>query len=201
MTGTTLYVSMTNNEANPTAAGQLLSDLSFVLSGGLNTGTLSNKISSTVGSSNPITVLDSSFNATSTTSTPAKWQLSFGNSECVAGATSCYFLNDLTGGKPADMIIGPGPYTNANPSITGHSPSLAGAVVFEIDNIIGLTSNTTVSNVNLSFGTGPDGAFTLENDGSGTNQGDPAPEPAVTFLAGAGLAALALVRKPRQVRI
>ena len=196
--GTTLFVSITDDLANPTAAGQLISDLSFVLSGGLSTGSLSNSISSTVGSSSPVTVLNSSFQSSTTTTTPSTWQLSHGSTDCANGVSSCYFLNDLTGGSPANMIIGLGPYTNANPSITGHAPSLAGTVVFEVGSITGLSSTTTVSGVNLSFGTGPDSFTTLEactSGCTGTIESTSTPEPFTTMLGGAGLIAIGLLRR------
>ncbi len=199
--GTTLFISVTNDEANPTAAGQLVSDLSFVLSGGLTAGSLSSSISSSVGSSSPVTVLNSSFQSSTTTTTPSTWQLSHGSTDCVSGVSSCYFLNDLTGGSPKNMIIGPGPYSNANPSITGHAPSLAGTVVFELDNITGLSSNTTVSGVNLSFGTGPDSFTTLQACTSGCTggiEGSPTPEPFTIMLGGVGLIGIGLLRRRKR---
>jgi hypothetical protein len=202
--GTTLYVTMTNNQANPGAAGQLLSDLSFVLSGGVDAGSLSNNISSMVGTSTPVTELDDNFNPTSVTTIPngskgvPSWQLTTqdtSSTDCSQNLVSCYFLNDLTGGSPENMIIGPGPYGN-NPSITGHAPSLLGPVVFEIDNVVGLSSGTTVSNVYLSFGTRPDFTSPLT-----IVQMDPppqgVPEPFSMLLVGAGLLGLGIYRHRR----
>ena len=185
-----LYIGITNNEANPKAAGQLISDLSFVLSGGLTAGSLSSSISSTVGSSSSVSVLDSSFNSSTTTTTPSTWQLSHGSADCGTGASTCYFLNDLTGGQPENMIIGPGPYTNYNSSITNFAPSLAGTVVFEVTGITGLSSSTTVSSVNMSFGTGPDKSYDLVSS--------PTPEPFSFVLMGSGLVLLSLLGRKRK---
>ena len=201
-----LYIAITNNVINPGAAGQLVSDLGFVLSNGstilTSAGTLNNAISGTVGSSSNVTILDGSFNATTTTATPSTWQFAHngsGNKECTVVST-CYFLNDLTGGKPANMIIGPGPYTNANPSITGHQPSLTGTVVFEVDGITGLTSATTVSDINLSFGTsGGEGNSILQTCTAGVDCGggvqSVSPEPISLVLTGSGLLLLGVFRR------
>ena len=62
------------------------------------------------------------------------------------------------GGKPIELIIGPGPYTNANPSITGRNPQIEDTGVFNLA-VGGITSSTTVTSAVFSFGTGPD--FTL----------------------------------------
>jgi hypothetical protein len=179
-----LNIAITNLEANPTAAGQLISDLSFVLANGstklTSPGSLSNTISN--GSGGSVTVLDSSFNATTTTTLPTTWQ--FGSSG------SGFLLNDLTGGSPANMIIGPGPYTNANPSITGHSPSLAGTVLFTITGFSGLKSTTLISDVEFSFGTGPDSFSPGEL---------PTPEPVSFVLAATGLIGIYFFRRRRRV--
>jgi hypothetical protein len=188
-----LYVSITNDEPDPTSAAQLISGLSFVLSNGGTAGALSNKISSTVGTSTDVTVLNGDMpdpTSSTTTTLPASWQLSYGSGG--------YFLNDLTGGSPENMIIGPAPYTNANSSINNHQPSLAGTVVFQIDNFTGLNASTTVSSVELAFGTGPDGYSTLcTTDCGGGTLGGEAPEPMTFVLAGAGLLGLGLLKRRR----
>jgi hypothetical protein len=194
-----LNIDITNTEANPTAAGQLISGLSFVL---MNAGTVlpsAGTLSSTIsnGSGGGVTVLDSSFNATTTTATPSTWKASYVNS------SEGIYLNDLTGAKPANMIIGPGPYTNANPSITGHDPSLAGTVQFSISGITGLTSTTDLSAVDFYYGTGPDasGALTCSSGCSGTvsQQITATPEPGTLFLAGGILLAVGVSRQRRSI--
>src|SRR5579863_8599365 len=181
-----LFVGITNEEASPTAAGQLVSDFSFVLQNGstvlTSPGTLSTTITDDGGASpgtDGVTVLDSNFNATTTTTLPSRWLLTYESSQVVASCDTVGFcLNALTGGSPADMIIGPGP-NSSNSSITGHAPSLAGPVVFEIDNIPGLTSSTTVSSAVFSFGTGADAFLpgTCVSGCSGPGPGPTIPEP------------------------
>ncbi len=56
------------------------------------------------------------------------------------------------GGKPVDLIIGAGPYTNANSSITVHNPEIQGTGTFVI-NAPGVTSATQISGVRIEFGT------------------------------------------------
>ncbi len=59
------------------------------------------------------------------------------------GSTNSVELDVLTGGKPNQLIIGPdskgnldptlgGLYSNANPSITGHEPSVLGSGSFTV---------------------------------------------------------------------
>jgi hypothetical protein len=205
ISGSDLFIALTDDEANPTSAGQLLSDFNFALQNGstvlTSPGTLSNTITNngvTPPSNNGVTVVTGpSFTVTTTNTKPDSWQLTY---ESSANTMACdatgFCLNDLTGGQPAYMIIGPGPYTNANSSITSsHSPSLAGRVVFEIDNIPNLSSSTTVSSAVFSFGTGAEiflpGTCTA---GCGPGRGSTTPEPLTFGLVGGGLLGLRLVR-------
>lgn len=173
-------ITLTNLLANPTDVAQLLSDFRFTLSGTTSGATLSSS------SGQEITVASGGGSSLGG-SVAAGWILS-------SPSTGTYLLNDLAGGGagPAHLIIGPGPYTNANGSIAGngpHNPFLNGSATFTL-NITGVNADTTVSNVVFSFGT------TSGDDvpgGSGANT--TIPEPVSLSLVGGGLLALGLLRK------
>ena len=85
------------------------------------------------------------------------------NNWLLGSSAGTYHLNALCGpptqcGGPSGLIIGPGPYTNANGSIGGnrpHNPFIDQTATFTIA-LLGATAQTVISNVVLTFGT--DGA-------------------------------------------
>ena len=93
------------------------------------------------------------------------------------------------GGQPFDLIIGPGPYTNANPSITGKNPQIDQTGHFVL-NLTGLTHVPVVTGVELAFGTsGTDyhqATCTSGCDGGGGGQGVPEPATWAMMIAGFG---------------
>jgi hypothetical protein len=56
------------------------------------------------------------------------------------------------GGQPFDLILGPGPYTNANNSIIGKDPHIDQLGHFVLD-LTGLTGTSYLTGVKLGFGT------------------------------------------------
>jgi hypothetical protein len=165
-----LIITLTDLLANPKTVAQLLSDLSFTVSGGSATLTGSSLSSS---SGQEITVAG---NGTATTgSTVATgWPYSFSGS---VGT-----LNRLAGSGANHLIIGPpgagGIYSNANSSIAGnvpHNPFLNQSATFTISGS-GITAATVVTAATFSFGTT-----------SGVNvNGVPVPEPSTMAIAGLG---------------
>jgi len=108
--------------------------------------------------------------------------------------SACH-LNDLGGGQPIDGIIGPangsGVYSNANGSIAGngpHNPFLNQTGTFTIT-AAGVTTASTISAVDISFGTVP--------SGPGTNN---TPEPGTLVLFGSGLLGVAGIVRRRITR-
>jgi hypothetical protein len=179
--------------ANPTSIGQAISDLSFTISGATGAGTYNAATTSATQ-----TTIDTS-NGTYSTPTPATgitatnafhWELT--------NSGTTFTLNDLSGGKPYDLIIGPpdsnNKYSNANSSISQHNPSLFESATFGI-NIPGVTANSTVSNVVFSFGTGPETFLSGVPSGPGPSA---VPEPSAVFLLAAVVGLVLFERHRRQ---
>ena len=140
------FITIINNQANPTSIIQAVSDLFFDLSGPVGSGALN----TSQGVERNIAA-NGTFTDGNTVDTG--WALSH------VGST--FHLNVLgTAIGPAHLIIG-GPdinsnvYSNANGSIAGngpHNPFLAGPAFFMIEDF-GIFGATQVSNVVFSFGT------------------------------------------------
>ncbi len=166
-------VTLTNLQANPTSAGQLVSDVIFSVSGATGAASL------TASSGNVSTIFSNGTTTPATLTSPL--------SHWGAGGTGTVTLETAgsfaAGGAPNQMIIGPGNsaglYTNANPSITNnHNPSVIGSATFTLT-IPGVTSSSIISNVQISFGTGPD--FEIPT-GPGVVPPNVVPEPASLAL-------------------
>ncbi|HET9161378.1 MAG TPA: PEPxxWA-CTERM sorting domain-containing protein [Caulobacteraceae bacterium] len=139
--GNTLTVTLTSLEANPTAAGQLLSGIQ-ILGTGATGSTLTNSAGALV-------------NISGGTATPTGGTIDHWGSTVSGGSI---FLatagTGSVGGMPVDLIIGPGPYTNANSSITVRNPQISQTATFTLM-LTGVT-NPNITGVNFMFGTGPD---------------------------------------------
>jgi hypothetical protein len=187
-------VVLTNLGQNPTADGQEISAFIIDVKGTTGSLTTSNSGETTTISSN------GSYTA-GVASTLTKWK--------ATGSTNSVELNVLTGGKPNELIIGPdskgnldptlgGLYSNANPSITGHEPSVLGTATFTVTDA-SITTSSSVTGAIFQFGTtaGQD-----QVDGSLQQGVQPAvvPEPATIIMTGLGLGAFGLVRILRKAR-
>jgi len=180
-----LVITLQDTLANPTDIGQLVSDLQFSMNTGDTSATLSSSSADFITVNSGGSVTD---NGTSSTG----W--GFGSGTLGSGN---YLLCVICGDgislpphvAPAELIIGPGPYTNANASIAGngpHNPFMNQTATFTILDS-NITNSTTISNVLFSYGT------TFGLDGAGI----PTPEPrSYVFLAlVSGLIVLASRRK------
>jgi hypothetical protein len=128
--------------ANPTSAGQEVSGIIL---------TLANAASSAVLTSSTGTLIDIAGGGAVTPNggTITHWGLTTSGSS-INLATA----GGPVGGSPFDLIIGAGPYTNANPSITGRNPQIQNDGLF----LLTLTGelNPIITGVTFEFGTGPD---------------------------------------------
>jgi hypothetical protein len=183
----TVTVVLTNLQSNPTDVAQTISDLSFTLSNGFT-------LSDTTSTPTATLLCIGSPTGCNAATTPVKpWGLSAsGNTITLEGL----FGSTIA---PSQLIIGPGPYTNANGSISGngpHNPFIDGTASFTFA-VSGVTADTTVTGGTFSFGTQPE--FVDAGGGGGGGGSVPEPESLVLALSG-GLLLVSgriLIRKRR----
>lgn len=160
------------------SAGQALSDISFTLSnapGTLGSTTATGQLGNVSGSGV----------VTYTSGSPVRF---LGEGPAPPNGTGTFsitgdtiLMESLGGGQPSQLIIpflaNGGTYTNANNGVQNFDPYTIGSATFLL-NLSGVTAGTTISNVNFSFGTGPDTSL------PGTES---MPEPSSLLMLGTGI--------------
>jgi len=145
----TLTATLSSLVQNPTSDGELISGLSFSVSGATAAAALSS-------ASGLISYVD-------TDSGPNKGTYTAGVASTLPhwDVVGTVGLTTLTGGKPNELIIGPddaggftqgGRYSAANSSISQHNPVVLGSGTFVIT-IPGITPQSVISDVVFQFGT------------------------------------------------
>jgi hypothetical protein len=177
----TITIVLTNLLPNERSIGQAISDFGFTVVGGTVT---SASVTSAMGTAENITGTNSHGNAPPTTT---RWVVDQQTGNNIHFTT-------ISGGQPNYLIAGipdaNGNYPNENASMEVHSPVFVESATFVLA-VTGVTASSTVTDVEFSFGTGPD--FSLPG------QPGPVPEPSSIILLSMGAIFLvSLARLPRR---
>jgi hypothetical protein len=147
----TLTVVLTDTQADPRSAGDLLSGIEITPSGPLGTPTLFSQ------SGTLITVASNTGPYATSAGPPTHWGVGTARGQIVLETAGTFAVS----GTPINMIIGPpdgsGNYSSGNSSVVdGHfSRYIQGTGTFVITDSA-ITSATTITGVTFAFGTQPD---------------------------------------------
>ncbi len=223
VTGTTLTVDLTNLLANIKSDGQELSGIQIFLDHLPTTTTLTTASGTEIAfvpgdpGSPGKTCAPKAKGCVPVAPTPATPPSTTGDDNVIhhwgtALSGGSVFLatagTGALGGKPEDLIVGPGPYTDFNASVVGKNPHIQGTGHFVLT-FTGLTGTPFVSGVNLAFGTSgtdyhmatcsdPTGGSACTPGGGGGQGGVPEPATWAMMIMGFGGVG-AMMRRRRTV--
>jgi hypothetical protein len=148
-----LQVTITNLLSPTTivSVGQAVSDLSFTLSNAPGTDGTNTAAGQLVNVNDP-----TAHKVTDVSGTPDRWLSSTDGGFAISG--HMITLEAIGGGQPTELILptdSGGSYASINNGASSHNPYVDGPATFTLD-LTGVTSSTTISNVQFSFGTSPD---------------------------------------------
>jgi MYXO-CTERM domain-containing protein len=187
-----LTITLTDTQADPASAGDILSGIDFTIDGLPGSVSLASQSASlvSVGSDGVASAVSGQLD---------HWGVGVSGKSIVLETAGSY----AAGGKPIDMILGPaglsGTYTGNASVANGHfSPYANGSATFVVmDSMV--TSWTTVASVDFHFGTSPDTILlghAVATGGGSTN----APEPTSLAIFAVALAGAAYPLARRRSR-
>jgi hypothetical protein len=178
-------VTLKDLESNIVSAGQELSGITFVLR------EKPSSVSITGSSGNLIDAPSSA--SLGNLSTSSHWGAGLSGTFTITLETVGEFG---AGGKPIDLIIGPG-IASVNNSVGQHQPEVdQNGAIFSLD-VAGIDVNTSITSATFLFGAGDNG----DHQVVGTDPPPPVPEPSGIALLGSGLLGLGYtIRKRRTLQ-
>ncbi len=181
----TMTIVLTDSNANPVSEAGAISGLELFLSAAPTTDTLASQSGALIDVSGG--------NSTSVGGSPSHWGAGASGDDLFLETAGSY----AHGGQPSDLIVGPGPYTNANGGFHNFDPYINQTGTFVITFAAG-EGTPVVTGGSLMFNTSGDG-FVTSTCTSGCVPTGGVPEPATWAMMLIGFGGMgALLRHRRR---